>query len=95
MTEEQPRLPPITGHDLARFHAAKGVALPKCWICGHGSWLIQSSDEVVTNAMPWVDPNGKSTESYFSVLVLSCANCGTLWNIDYHMLREWLSENPQ
>ena len=86
---------PITGHDLARFHSAKGAGLPRCWVCGHGSWLIQSGEDVVTNAMPWLDPAGTSTENYFSSLILSCANCGTLWGIDYHMLREWLKANPK
>lgn len=86
---------PVTGQDLARFHLATGVGIPKCWVCGHGSWHIQSSEDVITNAMPWLDVNGRSTGSYFSALVLSCTNCGTLWSIDYHKLRQWLAENPQ
>ncbi len=92
--EEKPAFPGISGNDLARFHVAHNVTSPKCWICGNGSWYVQSSDEDTASFLPWVKPDAEESDNRFLVLILSCTNCGTLWSMDYQAILKWLNENP-
>lgn len=88
----------ITGADLARFHAAKGIDSKniRCWVCGHGSWYIRSDDDAPFHMLQVPEESSSSkTPNAFKVLTLTCKTCGTFWNIDYEMLTEWLQSNPK
>lgn len=89
-------LKPITAQDLTRFHTAKNVHAVKCWMCGNGTWNIQSDDEHPASITKWMTPDGtRETEEGLLTLVLACDNCGTRWDIDYRSIRAWLEENPE
>lgn len=84
----------IGGHELARFHEAKGVKDISCNRCGVSTWEIQSTSDKPASSIAEYSQSGELLTPGTMTLVLVCQHCANLWMMAYEPIAKWVMENP-
>lgn len=100
----------VKARDLVRFLSATRKT-KMCYQCGEEKWVLhtESSEEAENPADPGPEPAALDLDGEVIVFELSiadrqafqpsamlhCASCGTMTLINYGILHQWVTDNPE